>query len=203
MPATVKGKRIVQLDLAGMLAGTKYRGEFEERLKNVLAEAAAAPEVILFVDEIHTVMGAGSSGSGPMDAANILKPALGRGEVRLIGATTRDEYRKHIEKDPALERRFEPVEVAEPSETEALEILRGVRGRLQQHHGVTISDDALAAAVTLSARYLADRRLPAKAIELLEKACAGVAVRHGPARFQVRKRRPPRGSSPRRKLSRS
>jgi ATP-dependent Clp protease ATP-binding subunit ClpC len=175
-PPAVKGKRIVQIDMAALLAGTKYRGDFEERLKNVLAEATASPDVILFVDEIHTVIGAGTGGSGPLDAANILKPALGRGDLRLIGATTRDQYRKYIEKDPALERRFEPVAVAEPSESEAMEILQGVRARMQEHHQVTIAKDALQAAVRLAVRYLPDRRLPAKAIELLEKACASVAV---------------------------
>jgi ATP-dependent Clp protease ATP-binding subunit ClpC len=175
-PAAVLGKRIVQLEMAALVAGTKYRGDFEERLKNVLAEASNSPDVILFIDEIHTVLGAGSAGGGPLDAANILKPALGRGEVRLIGATTLDEYRKHIEKDPALERRFEPIVVAEPSRDEAMEILRGVRVRLQEHHRVSIRDDALTAAVDLAVQHFRDRRLPDKAIDLLQKACSAVAV---------------------------
>lgn len=176
-PATVANKRIIQIDMAGLLAGTKHRGDFEERLKTLLAEAIAAPDVILFVDEIHTVMGAGGASGSPLDAANILKPALGRGEVRLIGATTRDEYRKHIEKDPALERRFEPVAVSEPTEAEAREILKGIRARLEAKLQVEITEDALEAAVRLSAKYLHDRRLPAKAIDLLDKSCAAVGVR--------------------------
>ncbi len=176
-PAAVESKRIIQIDMAGLLAGTKHRGDFEERLKALLAEAIAAPDVILFVDEIHTVTGAGAGGGGPLDAANILKPALGRGELRLIGATTRDEYRKYIETDPALERRFEPVAVSEPTEAEAREILKGIRARLEAKLQVEITEDALEAAVRLSAKYLHDRRLPAKAIDLLDKACAFVGVR--------------------------
>ncbi len=176
-PAPVAGKRIIQLDLAGLVAGTRYRGEFEQRLQKVLQEAADSPEVILFLDELHTVVGAGSGGGGPMDAANILKPSLGRGKVRLIGATTLDEYRKHVEKDPALERRFEPIVVAEPTAAEALEILLGIRERLQQHHKVTIQTDALEAAIFLAVKYLRDRRLPDKAIDLVETACSDVAVR--------------------------
>jgi ATP-dependent Clp protease ATP-binding subunit ClpC len=176
-PQAVAGRRIIQLDLAGLVAGTQYRGEFEQRLQNVLQEAEASRDVILFLDEVHTVVGAGSGGGGPMDAANILKPALGRGKVRLIGATTPGEYRKYVEKDPALERRFEPVVVAEPTAAEALEILGGIRERLQQHHKVTIQADALEAAVSLAVKYLLDRRLPDKAIDLLEKACSTVGVR--------------------------
>jgi len=176
-PTPIVGKRIIQLDLAGLVAGTQYRGEFEQRLQTVLQEAADSPEVILFLDELHTVVGAGSGGGGPMDAANILKPSLGRGKVRLIGATTLDEYRKHIEKDPALERRFEPIVVAEPTAAEALGILLGIRERLQQHHKVTIQTDDLEASVFLAVKHLRDRRLPDKAIDLVEKACSGVAVR--------------------------
>jgi ATP-dependent Clp protease ATP-binding subunit ClpC len=176
-PTAVAGKRIIQLDLAGLVAGTQYRGEFEQRLQSVLQEATDSPDVILFLDEVHTVVGAGSGSGGPMDAANILKPALGRGTVRLIGATTLGEYRKHIEKDAALERRFEPIVIAEPTAAEALEILLGIRERLQQHHQVTIQTDALEAAINLAVKYVLERRLPDKAIDLLEKACSSVAVR--------------------------
>ena len=169
-------KRIIQLNVADLVAGTKYRGEFEERMQGILQEIAQAPDVILFIDEIHTLVGASGAG-GALDAANIMKPALARGQLRCIGATTLDEYRKHIEKDPALERRFQPIMVNEPTADETLEIItRGYQKRFEQKHQVTIDAAALHAAVTLSARYLPDRRLPDKAVDLLDEACARVAV---------------------------
>jgi len=171
VPDILAHKRLLSLDLPAMLAGTKYRGEFEERVKNVVAEAKKAGNVILFVDELHTVVGAGSA-EGSIDAGNIIKPALGRGEIRLVGATTLDEYRKHIEKDAALERRFQPVTVGEPTEEEAVEILKGVREKYERHHRLTIRDEALRAAVTLSSRYIHDRFLPDKAIDLMDEAAS-------------------------------
>ena len=171
VPAHLLGRRVCALDLAAMVAGTKYRGEFEEKLRHVLAEVRRAGNVILFIDELHTIVGAGSA-EGAIDAANILKPALARGELRVIGATTLDEYRRHIEKDAALERRFQPVTVAEPDRDGALAILRGLRSRYESHHHLTISDGALAAAVDLSIRYLPGRFLPDKAIDLLDEGCA-------------------------------
>jgi ATP-dependent Clp protease ATP-binding subunit ClpC len=175
-PEILNGKRIVQLNMGGLVAGTKYRGEFEEKLQGILREASGSPDVILFIDEIHTVVGAGSAGDA-LDAANMMKPALSRGEIRCIGATTLDEYRKYIEKDPALERRFQPITVEEPSAEEALEIVRGVKSRLEAHHKVTITDAALRAAVDLSVRHLPDRSLPDKAIDLLDQACSEVTVK--------------------------
>lgn len=166
-------KRIIQLNAADLVAGTKYRGDFEERMQALIAEASQAGEVILFIDEIHLLVGAGS-GSGAMDAANILKPVLARGQIKLIGATTQADYRKYIEKDAALERRFQPIRVEEPSPQETFEILVGIRERLQQHHQVTIRDEAIKAAVQLSVRYIPDRRLPDKAYDLLDEACAWV-----------------------------
>lgn len=171
VPDMLRGKRIVSLDLTGMLAGAKFRGDFEERIHGVLREARNAKDVILFIDELHTVIGAGSS-EGSIDAANILKPALARGELQLIGATTIAEYRKYIEKDTALERRFQSVQVDEPSEESAITILQGLRPRYEQHHNLTITDEAVTAAVKLSARYLTDRFLPDKAIDLLDGAAA-------------------------------
>ena len=171
VPAHLLGRRVCALDLAAMVAGTKYRGEFEEKLRHVLAEVRRAGNIILFIDELHTIVGAGSA-EGAIDAANILKPALARGELRVIGATTLDEYRRHIEKDAALERRFQPVTVAEPDRDGALAILRGLRSRYESHHHLTISDGALAAAVDLSIRYLPGRFLPDKAIDLLDEGCA-------------------------------
>jgi ATP-dependent Clp protease ATP-binding subunit ClpC len=168
-PAELRGLRIVELSLAALVAGTQYRGQFEERLQNLIAEATADPELILFLDEIHTLVGAGA-GSSKLDAANILKPALARGELRVIGATTPEEYRKHIEKDAALERRFQPVRVEEPTPAQALSILRGLREAYEKHHGVKLSDAALDAAVELSIRYLPDRRLPDKARDLVDQA---------------------------------
>jgi ATP-dependent Clp protease ATP-binding subunit ClpC len=174
-PQVLGGKRIVELSMNALVAGTKYRGEFEERLSRVIAECRAHPEVILFIDELHTVIGAGRA-EGGMDAANILKPALARGEVRCIGATMIAEYRRYIEADPALERRFEKVLVPEPSRDEAVEILRGRRPSWEKHHPVKISDGALAAAVDLSIRLDCDQQLPDKAIDLVDKAGARTQV---------------------------
>lgn len=170
-PAHLLGKRVCALDLSAMVAGTKYRGEFEEKLRNVLGEVRRAGNVILFIDELHTIVGAGSA-EGAIDAANILKPALSRGELQLVGATTIDEYRKYIEKDAALERRFQPITVREPDREETLSILRGLRGRYESHHHLTITDGALEAAVDLSRRYLPTRFWPDKAIDLVDEAAA-------------------------------
>ncbi len=175
VPEELSGKTILSIDLAAMLAGTKYRGEFEERVKNALAEIRRMGSVILFIDELHTIVGAGSA-EGAVDAANILKPALSRAEIRVIGATTRDEYRKYIEKDAALERRFQPVTVEEPSPGEAVEILLGLRDKYEAHHGLAISDEAVRACVELSRRYLPDRFLPDKAIDLMDEACSRVRM---------------------------
>ena len=177
-PDSMAGKRLVALDLPALLAGTKYRGDFEERVKAVLKDVKKAGDVILFIDEMHTMIGAGSA-EGAIDAANILKPALGRGEVQIIGATTPEEYRRHIEKDAALERRFQPVKVAEPSRGDSLKMLGAVRQGLEKHHGVKISDAALTAAVDLSARYINDRFLPDKAIDLADEAAAHIRVSGG------------------------
>ena len=177
-PDSMAGKRLVALDLPALLAGTKYRGDFEERVKAVLKDVKKAGDVILFIDEMHTMIGAGSA-EGAIDAANILKPALGRGEVQIIGATTPEEYRRHIEKDAALERRFQPVKIAEPSRGDSLKMLGAVRQGLEKHHGVKISDAALTAAVDLSARYINDRFLPDKAIDLADEAAAHIRVSGG------------------------
>ena len=171
VPEILADKRILSLDLSGMVAGSKYRGEFEERIKRVIAEVRAAGNVILFVDELHTLIGVGGA-EGAMDASNILKPALSRGEVQMIGATTRTEYRKYIEKDAALERRFQPVYVEEPTREETIAILRGLRSKYEEHHGVTISDDALEAATDYAIRYINDRFLPDKAIDLIDEAAS-------------------------------
>ncbi|MBQ9510833.1 MAG: ATP-dependent Clp protease ATP-binding subunit [Clostridia bacterium] len=171
VPQSLSGKSIIMLDLGAMIAGAKYRGEFEERLKKIMNEVAKNDSVILFIDELHTIVGAGAA-EGAVDAANILKPALARGELRVIGATTIEEYRRHIEKDAALERRFQPVLVEEPSREKAEEILFALRSQYQEHHGVIITDDAIKAAVRLSARYLTDRFLPDKAIDLIDEAAA-------------------------------
>ena len=175
VPEAMKNRRIVTMDLAGMIAGSKYRGEFEERMKRLIQEVKAAGNVILFLDEVHTIIGAGGA-EGAMDASNILKPSLARGELQLIGATTIVEYRKYIEKDAALERRFQPVTVEEPTREECLEILRGLRGKYEEHHHVAVQEEALEAAVSLSERYISDRFLPDKAIDVLDEACAKVSL---------------------------
>ena len=175
VPETIAEKRVLTLDLSGMVAGSKYRGEFEERIKKVIAEVMEDGEVLLFIDEIHTIIGAGGA-EGAIDASNILKPSLARGELQLIGATTIEEYRKYIEKDSALERRFQPVTVEEPSEEEAIAILKGLRGRYEAHHHVTITDEALTAAVKLSARYINDRFMPDKAIDVIDEAASKVRL---------------------------
>jgi ATP-dependent Clp protease ATP-binding subunit ClpC len=175
VPETIAGKRLLTLDLSGMVAGSKYRGEFEERIKKVIAEVIEDGEVLLFIDEIHTIIGAGGA-EGAIDASNILKPSLARGELQLIGATTIEEYRKYIEKDSALERRFQPVTVEEPSEEAAVSILRGLKGRYEEHHKVTITDDAIKAAVKLSSRYINDRFLPDKAIDVIDEASSKVRL---------------------------
>lgn len=175
VPEIIKDKRIVTLDLPGMIAGAKYRGEFEERLKSVMKELKDAGDVILFIDELHTIVGAGAA-EGAIDASNILKPTLARGELQIIGATTIDEYRKHIEKDTALERRLQPIMVEEPSISDTIKILEGLRDRYEAHHGVKILDDALEAAAELSHRYIADRFLPDKAIDLIDEAASKIRV---------------------------
>src|SRR5438034_7844065 len=173
VPESLRGKRLVALDLGAMVAGAKYRGEFEERLKAVLNEIKdAGGAVITFIDELHTVVGAGATGEGAMDASNMLKPMLARGELRMVGATTLDEYRQHIEKDAALERRFQQVMVAEPSVEDTIAILRGLKGRYEAHHKVVINDGALVAAATLSDRYITSRFLPDKAIDLVDEAAS-------------------------------
>ena len=175
VPEELLDKKLLSLDLSGMVAGTKYRGEFEERIKNTLAEVKKAGNVILFIDELHTIVGAGSA-EGAVDAANIIKPALGRGEIRVIGATTLNEYRKYIEKDAALERRFQPVTVGEPTPEATLEILKGLRDKYEAHHKLTSTDEALEAAVQLSKRYIGDRFLPDKAIDLMDEAASQVRM---------------------------
>lgn len=177
MPEILKDKRVVTLDLSSLIAGSKYRGEFEERLKNVMIEIRNSKNVILFIDEIHTIIGAGGA-EGAIDASNILKPALARGEIQCIGATTIDEYRKHIEKDAALERRFQPVMVGEPTKEETILILRGLRDKYEAHHRVKITDDAIESAVKLSDRYITDRYLPDKAIDLIDEAGAKVRIQN-------------------------
>ncbi len=178
VPDTVLHKRLVSLDLSGIVAGSKYRGEFEERIKKVIQEVKRAGNILLFIDELHTIIGAGGA-EGALDASNILKPALARGEIQIIGATTIEEYRKHVEKDAALERRFQPVTVEEPSEDAAVEILKGLRHQYEKHHQVTITDEAVEAAVRLSARYINDRFLPDKAIDLMDEAAAKVRLKIG------------------------
>ena len=175
VPETLEGKRLISLDVGALVAGTKFRGEFEERLKNLMEEIAEAGDVILFIDELQNIIGAGK-GEGTMDAANILKPALSRGDLQCIGATTLDEYRKNIEKDAALSRRFQPVMVEEPSADEAIQILRGLRDKYEAHHKVRITDEALVAAVTLSDRYISDRCLPDKAVDLMDEAASRVRI---------------------------
>ncbi|MBM7684282.1 ATP-dependent Clp protease ATP-binding subunit [Defluviitalea raffinosedens] len=176
IPEILKDKRVVSLDLSAMVAGSKYRGEFEERIKKALDEIRAAGNVILFIDELHTIIGAGAA-EGAIDASNILKPSLARGEIQVIGATTLDEYRKHIEKDAALERRFQPIKVEQPTEEEAIEILKGLRDKYEAHHQVHITDESIVAAVKLSNRYITDRFLPDKAIDLIDEAASRVRLR--------------------------
>jgi ATP-dependent Clp protease ATP-binding subunit ClpC len=176
VPELLKNKRLISLDLTGMVAGTKYRGDFEERIKKVIDEVKKSDDIILFIDEVHSLIGAGSA-EGAVDAANILKPSLARGELQVIGATTIDEYRKHIEKDAALERRFQPVKVGEPSKEEAVEILMGLRDRYEAHHKLKITDEAIKQAVELSSRYIGDRYLPDKAIDLIDEAASKVRLR--------------------------
>jgi len=176
VPETLQKKRLVTLDMGSLVAGTKYRGEFEERLKKVIEEIKAAGNCILFIDEMHTMIGAGAA-EGAVDAANILKPSLSRGELQTIGATTNDDYRKYVERDPALERRFQPVKVEEPTTEESLEILRGVKSRYEDHHKLVITDEALQAAATLAARFVPDRFLPDKAIDLVDEAASRVRIR--------------------------
>ncbi len=187
VPEQLRNKRIVSLDLAGLVAGTKYRGEFEERMKRVLEEVRKAQgEVILFIDELHTVIGAGAA-EGAIDASNIMKPALARGELQCVGATTQDEYRKYIERDAALERRFQPVQVREPSVEEAIQILKGLRDRYEAHHRVIITDSAIEAAVKLSSRYITDRYLPDKAIDLIDEAASRVKLQQTLPPLELRK----------------
>jgi len=178
VPETLQGKRLLTLDIGSLVAGTKYRGEFEERLKKVIEEIKNAGNCVIFVDELHTIVGAGAA-EGAVDASNILKPSLARGEIQCIGATTLDDYRKHIEKDAALERRFQPVTVAEPTVEETLEVLRGIKERYEEHHRLIISDEALQAATSLGARYIPDRFLPDKAIDLMDEASSRVRIKRG------------------------
>ena len=175
VPETVQGKRLFTMDLPGMIAGSKYRGAFEERMKKLISEVTAAGDVILFLDEMHTIIGAGGA-EGAIDASNILKPSLARGEIQLIGATTINEYHKYVERDAALERRFQPVTVEEPTGEETVKILHGIAGKYEEHHGVSISDEAIDAAVRLSARYINERNLPDKAIDVIDEACAAVRL---------------------------
>ena len=177
VPETLSGKRLITLDLSAMVAGAKYRGEFEERLKNALQEVKRAGNIILFIDELHMIVGAGAA-EGAVDAANILKPALSRGELQVIGATTTQEYRKHIEKDAALERRFQPVTVEEPSQEDAQKILLGLRDKYEAHHKIKITDEAIRGAVEISARYIPDRYLPDKALDLLDEAASRARLKN-------------------------
>lgn len=176
VPAELQGKRLIELDLAGMIAGTRYRGDFEERLKKVIDQVVSAGDVVLFIDEIHNLVGAGGTADKSMDAAEILKPMLARGQLQIIGATTTNEYTKYIEADPALERRFQPITVEEPSEEMAIKIVQGVKSKYEKHHGVQISDDAITAAVQLSVRYLNDRYLPDKAFDIIDEACSKLKI---------------------------
>ena len=179
-PETLLNKRVLTLDIGSLVAGTKYRGEFEERLKKIIEELRNTNDAVLFIDELHTLVGAGAA-EGAIDAANILKPPLARGELQCIGATTLDEYRKYIERDAALERRFQPVMVEEPTVEQTIEILLGIRERYEQHHKVTITDEAVKAAADLSIRYITDRHLPDKAIDLIDEAASRVRLRHASA----------------------
>jgi len=185
VPGTLQGKRLVTLDMGSLVAGTKYRGEFEERLKKVIEEIKSAGNCVLFIDEIHTMVGAGAA-EGAVDAANILKPSLARGEMQTIGATTLDDYRKYVERDPALERRFQPVRVEEPSVDETVEILRGVKEKYEEHHQLEISDSAIQSAASLASRFIADRFLPDKAIDLIDEASSRVRIHHSMAPLSVK-----------------
>jgi ATP-dependent Clp protease ATP-binding subunit ClpC len=185
IPETLRGKRLVTLDMGALVAGTKYRGEFEERLKKIIAEMKAAGNCILFIDEVHTLVGAGSA-EGAVDAANILKPSLARGEIRVIGSTTFDDYKKYIERDPALERRFQPITVDEPTIEETVEIIRHIKGRYEEHHKLTINDSAITSAARLSARFIPDRFLPDKAIDLVDEASSRVRVQNSTFPFSVK-----------------
>lgn len=185
VPGTLQGKRLVTLDMGSLVAGTKYRGEFEERLKKVIDEIKSAGNCVLFIDEIHTMVGAGAA-EGAVDAANILKPSLARGEMQTIGATTLDDYRKYVERDPALERRFQPVRVEEPSVDETVEILRGVKEKYEEHHQLEISDSAIQSAASLASRFIADRFLPDKAIDLIDEASSRVRIHHSMAPRSVK-----------------
>ena len=180
VPDILLNKRVLTLDIGSLVAGTKYRGEFEERLKKIIEELRNTNDAVLFIDELHTLVGAGAA-EGAIDAANILKPPLARGELQCIGATTLDEYRKYIERDAALERRFQPVMVEEPTLEQTIDILMGIRERYEQHHKVTISDEAVRAAADLSSRYITDRHLPDKAIDLIDEAASRVRLRHSSA----------------------
>ncbi|MDO8688176.1 MAG: ATP-dependent Clp protease ATP-binding subunit, partial [Dehalococcoidales bacterium] len=193
VPDTMLDKRLITLDMAAVVAGTKYRGEFEERLKKILEEIKTTGNCMLFIDEFHTIVGAGAA-EGAIDAASILKPSLARGEIQCIGATTLDDYRKHVERDAALERRFQPVLVEEPSVSETLDILRGIKQRYEEHHKLTISDEALSAAATLAARYIPDRFLPDKAIDLIDEASSRVRIKHGTRPITLREAKEGEGS---------
>ena len=185
IPEPLQGKRMVTLDMGALVAGTKYRGEFEERLKKVIEEIKSSGNCVLFIDEMHTIVGAGAA-EGAVDAANILKPSLARGELQCIGATTMDDYRKHVERDPALERRFQPVQVEEPTVEQTIDILLGIKGRYEEHHQVDITDEAVATAANLSARFIADRFLPDKAIDLIDEAGSRVRLRSGTTPLSVK-----------------
>ena len=188
VPSTLHGKRLVTLDMGALVAGTKYRGEFEERLKKVIEEIRGASNCVLFIDEVHTMVGAGAA-EGAVDAANILKPSLARGELQCIGATTPDDYRKYIERDPALERRFQPVKVEQPSSEETVEILRGIKGAYEDHHGLKISEEALDVASQLASRYIADRFLPDKAIDLIDEAASRLRISYDSPPISVKEAR--------------
>ena len=185
VPSTLQGKRLVTLDMAALVAGTKYRGEFEERLKKVVEEIKSSGNCVLFIDEIHTMVGAGAA-EGAVDAANILKPSLARGELQTVGATTLDDYRKYVERDPALERRFQPVKVEEPTVEETIEILRGIKSRYEEHHELEITDEAITSAAHMAARFVADRFLPDKAIDLIDEAASRVRINFSTAPFSVK-----------------
>jgi ATP-dependent Clp protease ATP-binding subunit ClpC len=187
VPKTLLEKKILQLDLTGLIAGTKFRGEFEERLKQVINEIVKSGDVVLFIDELHTIVGAGSAEGSPLDAGNILKPALARGEMQVIGATTLDEYKKYVERDSALERRFQPVIISEPTIEETIKILKGIKSKYEEHHKVEITDEAIEAAAKLSARYIADRYLPDKAVDLIDEAASAARIKAGFDSSDVRK----------------